>query len=66
MKWLMRKCSRCGRYTLATDKCPYCGGELRVPHPPRASPDDKLVVYRLQAKLESGLLKLDEKPPYVP
>ncbi|MEM2014282.1 MAG: nucleolar RNA-binding Nop10p family protein, partial [Desulfurococcaceae archaeon] len=31
MNWLMRKCSKCGRYTLAKDKCPYCGGELIVP-----------------------------------
>ncbi|WP_440060251.1 RNA-protein complex protein Nop10 [Thermogladius sp. 4427co] len=66
MKWLMRKCVSCGRYTLAQDKCPYCGGELRVPHPPRASPDDRLVLYRLSLKIESGVLKLDAKPAYIP
>lgn len=47
MRWLLRKCVRCGKYTLETDKCPYCGGELRVPHPPRFSPYDKYVKYRI-------------------
>ncbi|MEM0444435.1 MAG: nucleolar RNA-binding Nop10p family protein [Nitrososphaerota archaeon] len=30
----LRRCSSCWRYTLRTDKCPYCGGELVNPHPP--------------------------------
>ncbi|MEM0218193.1 MAG: RNA-protein complex protein Nop10 [Desulfurococcaceae archaeon] len=65
MNWLMRKCSKCGRYTLAKDKCPYCGGELIVPHPPRFSPVDKYVEYRIKAKLEKGVLDLNKKPSYV-
>ena len=65
MNWLMRKCSRCGRYTLAKDKCPYCGGELIVPHPPRFSPVDKYVEYLIKAKLEKGVLDLNKKPSYV-
>jgi H/ACA ribonucleoprotein complex subunit 3 len=62
----MRRCTKCKRYTLARDKCPYCGGELEVPHPYRFSPVDKYVEYRLRAKLEKGYLNLDEKPSYVP
>jgi len=64
MKWLLRKCISCGRYTLAQDKCPYCGGELVVPHPPRFSPEDKYVALRVQMKLESKQLDLDKKPFY--
>lgn len=62
----MRKCTRCGAYTLAKDKCPKCGGELVVPHPPRFSPEDKYVSLRLKAKLSAGTLNLDAKPPYTP
>ena len=66
MKWLMRKCSKCGRYMLPKDKCPYCGGNLVVPHPPRYSPADKYVEYRLKAKAETGILNIDKKPSYIP
>ena len=51
LKSLLMRCRECGRYTLRRDKCPYCGGELKVPHPPRYSPHDRYVVYRLKAKL---------------
>ncbi len=50
MKFLMRKCSRCGRYTFK-ETCPVCGSETYVPHPPRFSPEDKYVKYRILAKL---------------
>ncbi|MCC6041784.1 MAG: RNA-protein complex protein Nop10 [Desulfurococcaceae archaeon] len=66
MNWLMRKCTKCGRYTLSKDKCPFCGGDLIVPHPPRFSPEDKYVMYRLKMKLEKGEINLESKPPYVP
>ena len=66
MNWLMKKCSRCGRYTLVKDKCPYCNGELISPHPPRYSLVDKYVEYRVKMKLEKKLLNLDEKPSYIP
>ena len=56
----MRKCIRCGRYTLRRDKCPVCGGELHVPHPPRFSPEDKYVAYRYRMKLLAGLLPTSE------
>jgi H/ACA ribonucleoprotein complex subunit 3 len=66
MNWLMRKCTKCGRYILSKDKCPFCGGDLIVPHPPRFSPEDKYVMYRLKMKLEKGEINLESKPPYVP
>lgn len=65
MNWLLRRCAKCGKYTLAQDKCPYCGGEVVVPHPPRFSPQDRHIVYRIKMKREAGLLKLNEKPYYV-
>jgi len=64
MQWLLRKCSRCGRYTLRRDKCPECGGELYVPHPSRFSPDDKYVALRLKMKIEAKQLDLNTKPYY--
>ena len=50
MTWLLRKCSVCGRYTLRVDKCPVCGGNVRIPHPPKFSPEDKYVRYRYALK----------------
>ncbi|MCS7123965.1 MAG: RNA-protein complex protein Nop10 [Candidatus Bathyarchaeota archaeon] len=50
MVWLLRKCSECGKYTLKNDKCPYCGGLVRTPHPPKFSPDDKYLKYRMVLK----------------
>ena len=56
LRWLMRRCVRCGRYTLRRTRCPVCGGELVVPHPHRFSPEDKYVEYRYRMKLLAGLL----------
>ena len=47
MVWLLRKCLRCGRYTLKKDVCPYCGGKVHIPHPAKFSPDDKYIRYRM-------------------
>lgn len=55
MRWILRRCTSCGRYTMRRDKCPACGGELRVPHPPRFSPVDKYVKYRYMMKKEAGV-----------
>lgn len=44
------KCIVCGRYTLKQDKCPVCGGMVRVAHPPRFSPVDKYGEYRRKMK----------------
>lgn len=62
----MRKCIKCGRYTLSREKCPYCGGQLIVPHPHRFSPEDKFVAYRIKMKFEQGILDLDRIPVYDP
>ncbi len=40
------------------DKCPRCGGELEVPHPPKFSPEDKYGKYRLVMKIISGVLRV--------
>lgn len=64
MKWLMRKCIKCGRYTLNQDKCPYCGEKLYVPHPPRYSPEDKYVALRVKIKLDAKQLDPSKKPYY--
>jgi H/ACA ribonucleoprotein complex subunit 3 len=50
MVWLLRKCEKCRKYTLKNDRCLYCGGKVRVPHPPKFSPDDKYLKYRMALK----------------
>jgi len=52
MVWLLRKCEKCEKYTLNQKKCLYCGGNLRVPHPAKFSPDDKYAKYRRAIKAE--------------
>jgi len=52
MVWLLRKCVQCGKYTLDLEKCPYCGGDVRVPHPAKFSPQDKYAKYRRALKVE--------------
>ncbi len=47
MKWLMRRCDNCHRYTLKS-ACPNCGAPTRVPHPARFSPEDKYARYRIK------------------
>jgi H/ACA ribonucleoprotein complex subunit 3 len=46
MVWLLRKCVKCGEYTLSQETCPLCGGNLRIPHPAKFSPEDKYAKYR--------------------
>ncbi len=46
MVWLIRKCTRCGKYTLKKDRCSYCGGKTHIPHPARFSPDDRYGIYK--------------------
>ncbi len=54
MGFLLRKCYSCGTYTLK-DTCPKCGKPTRVAHPPRFSPVDKYVKYRIMLKEEAKL-----------
>jgi len=46
MGWLMRRCSKCGEYTIKKDRCPRCGNQTYIPHPAKFSPDDKYAVYK--------------------
>ncbi|MCL4430254.1 MAG: RNA-protein complex protein Nop10 [Chloroflexi bacterium] len=50
MVWQLRKCVNCEKYTLNKTSCPYCGGPVRIPHPPKFSPDDKYLKYRMAMK----------------
>ena len=52
MKHLVRKCIVCGKYTLKQE-CPVCGKPTHDPHPPKYSPDDKYVRYRVTERYES-------------
>jgi len=52
MVWLLRKCKKCNQYTLRKDKCPYCGEKVGVPHPPKFSPNDRYLKYRMVLKQE--------------
>jgi len=53
-KWLLRKCVKCGKYTLDTKQCHYCGGELLVPHPAKFSIDDKYAEYRVKMRMKTS------------
>lgn len=52
MVWLLRKCTNCKKYTFNKEKCPHCGGIVRIPHPAKFSPDDKYAKYRHMLKEE--------------
>ncbi|MFH0749045.1 MAG: RNA-protein complex protein Nop10 [Candidatus Bathyarchaeota archaeon] len=47
VKWLLRKCNSCGRYSLNSVSCPSCGGPVNIPHPAKFSLEDKYLKYRL-------------------
>jgi H/ACA ribonucleoprotein complex subunit 3 len=53
MAWLLRNCGKCRNYTLKKSMCPYCGGTVAVPHPPKFSPEDKYLKYRMALKMEN-------------
>ncbi|MHA1409195.1 MAG: RNA-protein complex protein Nop10 [Candidatus Odinarchaeia archaeon] len=46
----LRKCTECGRYTILNEKCPYCSGPTRNPHPPKFSIVDQYGEYRRKMK----------------
>ncbi|TMI11862.1 RNA-protein complex protein Nop10 [Candidatus Bathyarchaeota archaeon] len=47
MKWLIRRCPKCSKYTLK-DICPVCGTPTKNPHPAKFSPDDKYARQRIE------------------
>lgn len=51
MRWRIRRCSNCGRYTLK-EVCPDCRGETRIAHPPKFSPEDPYGEYRRRLRRE--------------
>lgn len=61
MKSVLRRCVQCGAYTLSKEKCSKCGGSVKVPHPPKFSPEDKYQKYRILQKLSIGKLPAREE-----
>ncbi|MFQ5997745.1 MAG: RNA-protein complex protein Nop10 [Candidatus Bathyarchaeia archaeon] len=51
-RWVLRKCTTCGEYTLKS-RCPKCAGRTSIPHPPKFSLDDKYAKYRRAVREES-------------
>ncbi|MGA2876105.1 MAG: RNA-protein complex protein Nop10 [Nitrososphaerales archaeon] len=55
MNRILRKCKVCLNYTLG-DKCPKCGSlETTIPHPPRFSPDDRYLRYRVRSRYDKAI-----------
>jgi H/ACA ribonucleoprotein complex subunit 3 len=61
MRSLLRRCTNCGAYTLSKERCPRCNGPVKVPHPPKFSPEDKYQRYRILQKLLTGALPVGEE-----
>lgn len=53
MKSEIKKCSKCGRYTLK-EFCPVCKVKTIMPIPPRFSPEDPYGKYRRMLRKELG------------
>ena len=53
MKFQLRRCPGCRRYTMGR-QCPGCGGDTRPAHPARFSPDDRYARYRLAERYGGG------------
>ncbi len=51
MHTLIRRCPKCGRYTLR-EICPVCGEKTYEVLPPRFSPEDRYGKYRRMLKKE--------------
>ena len=49
MRFQLRKCSKCDKYTLKNE-CPVCKEDTKSAHPAKFSPDDKYMRYRLAEK----------------
>ncbi|QLH09760.1 RNA-protein complex protein Nop10 [Candidatus Nitrosotenuis sp. DW1] len=51
MKFQIRKCPDCKKYTLK-DACPHCSSKTNTVHPAKFSPDDKYARYRIADKFK--------------
>ncbi len=49
MRLQLRKCPKCGTYTLKNE-CNSCKEETKTVHPAKFSPDDKYLRYRIAEK----------------
>lgn len=49
MRFLLRRCTSCNRYTLKA-RCPACDADTESVHPAKYSPDDKYARYRLASR----------------
>ncbi len=56
MKIRIRKCPKCGKYTLK-DKCPKCGSETIGAKPAKFSPHDPYGRYRRRMKMQIKAVK---------
>ncbi|MDI9643667.1 MAG: RNA-protein complex protein Nop10 [Candidatus Verstraetearchaeota archaeon] len=54
MKGMLRRCASCGTYTLRENDCPVCGGQVRIPHPAKFSPQDRFSRFRIALKEKEG------------
>lgn len=54
----LRKCQKCGRYTMM-DACPDCGSKTKTAHPSKYSPEDKYASYRRRLKFGDGCYEKD-------
>ncbi len=61
MRSLLRRCTNCGAGTRSKERCPRCGGPVKVPHPPKFSPEDKYQRYRILQRLLTGVLPAGEE-----
>ena len=52
MKFQLRKCLICNRFTLK-EKCSKCLNETISAHPAKFSPDDKYLKYRIREKFDN-------------
>lgn len=57
LKFKIRKCPKCHRYTLKKI-CPYCGSETLIAHPAKFSPDDRYLEYKVLSILRSKGYKI--------
>jgi H/ACA ribonucleoprotein complex subunit 3 len=53
LKWQIRRCMRCRRYTLK-EKCPNCNADTVIAHPPKFSPTDKYARLRQPAETKAS------------